>query len=267
MEIIVLLIFVFIIGVFFLFRKTKDTSNTLKNEDTSNTFFISCSNKEAQKTISQNQDWLGQRWTRIEEEEARGERRTVKDWYFDEPTNRQIEKLGELGVEVEIGSLKKGQLSDIIGFFEPIKEHDKKVLQHFKVSLKGMNETKGRENVEKLFLNETNRESWRNRPAEPFQKEFYRFFKQKLPPNLSFLQASDFISDYLDKVSDEEAEEWEAYEELYDNINDPETKEAFELKNVSIPRFREVVDLLKKEGKTIKELSDDSYIVIKKFQI
>jgi len=84
---------------------------------------------------------------------------------------------------------------------------------------------------------------------------------------LTYEQASLFIDDYSAKLSEEDEtklDEWEAYENIYDEINDPDFREDYELKKISLSLYRTAIDQLKKEGKSLTELNDNIDMVVDK---
>lgn len=130
-----------------------------------------------------------------------------------------------------------------------------------------MNQSRARYEVEKIFKNTDNLEKWQTRPASPMQKEFYKFFGIKAPQGITHEEASKYIREYLSNLSDideSKVGEWDAYEELYDEINDPDYREDYELKKISLSLYKKAVDILKSKGKTIVELSENPEMVVDK---
>ena len=130
-----------------------------------------------------------------------------------------------------------------------------------------MNQSKARYEVSNLLNDPENQERWRNRPASAMQKEFYKFFGLKVPQGLTYETASNDISEYRKNLGEEDEakmDEWDAYEDIYDEINDPDFREDYDLKKISISLYRLAIDQLKKEGKTLTELSDDPDMVVDK---
>lgn len=149
-----------------------------------------------ERILNENMSWLEERWMFARKERDAGEFKVIPHWFFDESTDRQRQKIEELGLNLNRGRPTKGELSDIIGLFEPIEEGDEKVLKFFKVPLQGMNQSKSRYQVAKLFAEQKNIEAWKSRPASPMQKEFYRFFNLKTPQGLTHEETSRFINEY-----------------------------------------------------------------------
>lgn len=99
------------------------------------------------------------------------------------------------------------------------------------------------------------------------QKEFYRFFNLKVPEGLTHNDALRFISGHEARLGDhgeEQMEEWEAYENIYDEITDPDFREDYEIKKISLSVYRAAIEELRKEGKKLPELADDVDVVVEK---
>jgi hypothetical protein len=223
----------------------------------------SASISKEEKILNENSTWMTERWELAKKEKAT----SFPKWFFDDATKRQLEKIDELGVKVSLGSPSKGQASDIIGLFESMEDDKKEILMFFKFPLKKMNESRARYEVEKIFRNVDNIEKWSNRPASPMQKEFYNFFGIKAPKGITFEVASKDIKEHLSNLPDEDEQketEWDAYEELYDEINDTDFRNDYGLKKISPALYRKAINMLKAEGKTIIKISEDADIVVDK---
>ncbi|MBN1970364.1 MAG: hypothetical protein JW870_13430 [Candidatus Delongbacteria bacterium] len=220
-----------------------------------------------ERVLKENSIWLQERWEKARKEYESGEVISVPYWFFDKVTDRQIQKIKEIGLDYNSSSLTKGEASDIIGLFEPIEDEQEEILKFFKVSLNGMNKLRASYEIEKLFSLKDNFDSWKNREASPMQKEFYRFFDLKVPKGLTHVEASNYIREYSSKISEEDESkfnEWDEYESIYDDIDDPDFREAYEIKKVSLSLYRSAIIELKKEGYSLSNLNDDIDIVIQK---
>jgi len=220
-----------------------------------------------ERILNDNSGWMDERWVLARKKRDEGEVKSVPQWFFDDVTERQLQKIEEIGLKIRGGNPTKGEASDIIGLFEPVEEENIEILKFFKVSLKGMNQSKARYEVSKLLNDPDNLESWRNRSASAMQKEFYRFFGFKVPQGVTHETASKDINEYRKNLGEEDEakmDEWDAYEDIYDEINDPDFREDYDLKKISISLYRSAVDQLKKEGRTLTELSDDPDAVVDK---
>ncbi len=220
-----------------------------------------------ERILNENSGWMDERWSLAQKERDAGEVKSVSQWFFDDVTERQLQKIEEIGLKISGGNPTKGEASDIIGLFEPVEEENRETLKFFKVSLKGMNQSKARYEVSKLLNDSDNLERWRNRPASAMQKEFYRFFMLKVPQGVTHEMASKDLNEYrknLDEEYEPKMDEWDAYEDIYDEINDPDFREDYDLKKISISLYRSAVEQLKQEGRVLTELSDDLDAVVDK---
>ena len=82
--------------------------------------------------LQESLEWLEKRWQQAREEKEAGELRTFSHWFFDDVTERQLNRISRMGLEIEKGKLTKGEASDIIGLFEPPDEDDIDVINYFK---------------------------------------------------------------------------------------------------------------------------------------
>lgn len=250
-----LLVVAFIL--YFLFSGSSKKPSTAK----------SASIPKEERILNDNSSWMEERWALARKERDAGDIKSVPLWFFDEVTERQMQKIEEIGLKISGGRPTKGEASDIIGLFEPVEDENIEILKFFKISLKGMNQSKARYEVNKSLQYPEKLERWRNRPASVMQKEFYRFFGLKVPQGLTYKIATKDINEYRKKLDEEDEasmDEWDAFEDIYDEINDPDFREDYELKSINISLYRSAIDHLKNEGKTLKELSDDIDIVIDK---
>ena len=123
-----------------------------------------------EKATNENLDWLKERWERVEKEKESGELKTVRQWYFDEPTERQLAKIKRDGLNIGVKNLTKEKASDLIGLSERPNEGSVEILKYFKVSIRGNNETRAREEVAKIFSDPEKVKVWKARPATQMQK-------------------------------------------------------------------------------------------------
>lgn len=224
------------------------------------------SSKE-QRILDDNLGWLKKRWDNAFKNIEVDNNTDVPDWFFDPVTEEQLRYIDELGLTISQGELTKGVASDLIGLFHPAEEDEKEILRFFKIPLTGMNQTKARAEIDKIFSGQSNVELWKNRPASIMQKEFYKYFGIKPPKRLTQDAAQVFIPQYiksLNKENDQDSEEWFQYIDLYDEINDPNFREDYELKKISLPLYRSVINQLREGGMTMTELSEDIDFVIGK---
>ncbi len=211
--------------------------------------------------------WLEDRWKLAETQREKGSSGMFPRWYFDQATERQLAKLDELGVPVKRRGLTKGQASDLIGIHEPPEEASLEVLRFFKVATRGMNETKARHEVALIFADEAKARAWKNRPASEIQKAFLAFFDLKHEKGITHAEASVVISNQesaLAEKKDPLLDEWEAFEEIIDELADPGFREDYEIKKPTIVLVKRALDDLHKEGKSYRAAAEEIDIVVDK---
>lgn len=106
-----------------------------------------------------------------------------------------------------------------------------------------------------------------NKPADASQKEFLKFFGLTVPKGLTTGQAVQIIAQHRTKLETEDKsqlEEWDAYEEICDEFDDANFRASFELKKVSDKVLKEALDVLKREGETMRSLAADIDKVVDK---
>ena len=220
-----------------------------------------------EKILQDNTEWMEEWWETARKERDAGELKSVPNWFFDDVTERQLQKIEEIGLNIKGGRLTKGEASDIIGLFEPAEERDIEIFRYFNIPLKNMNKSKAKYEVLQLFNDPVKKETWKKRPAYPMQKEFYKFFGLKVPKALNYEEASKFITKYKMEILEQNEsiiDEWNAYEEVYDMINHIDIREDYELKKISLSLYRSAIDQLKNEGYSLQNLSDEPEIVVDK---
>jgi len=165
MELIIGLIILVII-IYFLFASQRGKGASVK----------SASISMEERILNENIEWLEERWIQAQKEREASEIESFPYWFFDDVTGRQLQRIRDIGLDIKGRRPTKGEASDIIGLFEPIEDENEEILKFFRVPLKVMNQYRARYEVGRLFEDSTNVQSWKNRRAEPMQKEFYRYF-------------------------------------------------------------------------------------------
>lgn len=219
-----------------------------------------------QQVVDKNAQWLEERWEGARKERDAGELKTVPRWFFDEATERQRERLKKMGLTLK-ATATKGEASDVIGLLEPADDRDMEILRFFKVPTKGINQTRARHEVAQLFSKPANVEAWNSRPASAMQKEFFRYFGLKVPSNLTYQEAECAIEEHLAKLAEEneqKVDEWDAYEQMFEEISDPGFREDYDIRAVSLSLYRSAIEELKKEGLSVAALADDIDRVVNK---
>ena len=110
--------------------------------------------------------WLRDRWKLAKEQEESGSHDGMfPDWYFDQATESQLDRLDLLDVLCDRSALTKGQASDLIGMFEPPGSGEVAILEFFGVSTQGWKRTRVRHEIAKIFRDPANIKAWEERPA------------------------------------------------------------------------------------------------------
>lgn len=209
-----------------------------------------------QRVLETNREWLDERWRMAEAEKAAGKLTHFPRWFFDEPTDRQRERLKSDGVNVS-GKATKGQLSDIIGLFIEPDAEDLTKLKFYGVGLKGAtrNQTRARHELAKLASDPEKERAWRMRPANRMHKEFYRFIGKKPPAGLTAEQAEATISAELEKLSAHQRDEWEAFESMVEEFEDREFLVDMGIRKPTLADIRGAMVAAKSAGEDL----DDPY--------
>jgi hypothetical protein len=99
-----------------------------------------------------------------------------------------------------------------------------------------------------------------NKPADFYQKTYYKFFKITMPTKLTYSQAKKFISEHEEKMKDErpsELEEYKAYVNIFEEFEHYDFRKAFEIKKPTRKLLIEALDSLVNEGHKYKQLDSD----------
>ena len=107
----------------------------------------------------------------------------------------------------------------------------------------------------------------KNKAASQWQKEFFKFFGIKAPKGLTSGQADKKIKESrkIYEVEDKEKlDEWDAYEELYDEFDDSEFRDEYDIKKVSLSLLRDALNQLNNDGESMRSLADDIDKVVDK---
>jgi len=213
-------------------------------------------------------EWIENRWKLAELQQQAGLAGMFPKWYFDEATERQLNKLDELGVSVsKRKKITKGQASDLIGMHEPAEKDSLEILRFFKVPTRDMNQTKARHEIALIFDDEVKVKAWKNRQPSQIQKEFFMFFGIKPEKGMTHTEASGLISNHesaLAEKEDPKLDEWEAFEEIIDELSDSDFREDYEIKKPSVTLIKNALAGLQKEGKSYRDAADEIDLVIDK---
>ncbi|MGA9288504.1 MAG: hypothetical protein WBV93_09195, partial [Anaerobacillus sp.] len=259
---IILIVIVLVIG--YLVAKNISGKNNVINSGNHTKLASTTQNKSANP---QNGDWLENRWKLASQQKLSGNDGVFPNWYFDEVTERQIEKLKELGVSVNKKKITKGQASDLIGMHEPAEEESIEILKFFKIPTRGIKQTQARHEVSMLFQEEMSIQAWKERPPTTLQNEFCKFFGLKLEKGTTHEQAAKIINDHESELSendDPRLEEWEAFEQIIEELSDPDFRQDYEIKKPSATLIKKAIGELQKEGNSYQEISDDIDLLVDK---
>lgn len=213
---------------------------------------------KAQRILDENMPWLRERWEAANEQ-PEDEPGLVPRWFFDDATERQLQRIEDDGLKITGGTPSKGQASDIIGLFEPPDEQNLEVLKFFKIPRAGMNQSRARHEVARLLADSSNVEAWKNRPASQTQREMYRFMGWKVPKGLTQKEAQAREHELDDS---EKLDEWHAFSSLWDELCDPEMREDYEIKKPSLALFREAWSTLRDQGASYDDLEGDPQLIV-----
>lgn len=218
------------------------------------------------RTQTDESEWLRARWKLAEEHKSAGNEDVFPKWYFDEITERQKNRLDDLGIKVG-RTISKGQASDLIGMHEPPDANALSILRFFKRSTKGMNQTKARHEAAQIFSDPENVKAWENRPPTKEQKEFCKFFGLKMGKGLTAPEAEKLIREHESKLADEEdprLDEWEAFSEIMEELSDSEIRADYEIKKPSVTLIKSALEDLAQQGKSYRDVADEIDILVEK---
>jgi hypothetical protein len=174
-------------------------------------------------------------------------------WYFDSPTNRQLDKLYSLGITKNINTLNKGMASDLIGIFEPADPEHIEIIKFFKSESGQLNQTLARHAARQLLSNPENKTQWENRPASAIQKAFCKLAKISIPKNISLSQANDIFKELPTELQ----EDWENMQSLWSDLQSSDNREDYNLKKVPIKTFIEAISEIVDEDTDMRDISFD----------
>ena len=254
MEVFIALLALFALALIF-FRNAKPSNSPHAGESSAGRPRASGRGSSEQKTFDANISWLTERWTQALAKRTANEQQVVPDWFFDPVTERQVEYLRRLSVDLRGHALTKGQASDVIGLFHPIDDGDEDVLKFFKLSMADMNQTKGREAAAQLLNDPIRNQAWHARPATPIQREYYRFMSLPHPKELTYEQAETTMRK-LNQDQEKRIEEWDAFESGWLDLSDADTRAEYDIKKPSLAKYRNAWDELRPESIVSENLPD-----------
>ncbi len=197
---------------------------------------------------------LYEHWKRVEANEV-----AVPRWYHDPVTEHQLNRLKEDGIKLPGRPLSKGQASDLIGLGEEVDPGQFEILKFFKVSgLPLKHGSLAAIEIDRLLSDPEKASKWINRPATPLQKEYYRYFGIPVPKGLTASEAEEKIG--ADDLTDEQSDEWFAYSELIEELQDKDFREDYDLKKPSLPVIRQAIQQHIEKGEQLDRLTADDLV-------
>lgn len=204
-------------------------------------------------------DWLVARW-----ELAQQLRGTDSDffprWYYDPMTEHQARRLDEHGMGYT-RSITKGQASDLIGLREPADPSHLEIMRFFKRPTRGVKETQARHEVAIIFADEANRDAWETRPMDARQRDFFRFFGVKVRASLGHKEAEALSDETYRQASasgDPRARQWDIYEQILEELDNPDFREAYDLRKPRPSAVRKAIEGLVASGTPWEDLDADA---------
>ncbi len=245
---------------------TPPKSQVLSSKEVTNKKTFSSTQKKPSRKQS-HEEWLRERWELADKQVETGQGDIFPEWFFDKATQRQLEKLDELGVGVDKKAILKGQASDLIGLHYDPDDKEIEILKFFKIPTRSLKQSQAKHEIALLFKNQENVTRWKNRPLTPNQKDFFEFFGIEPEKGLTSEAAEKTIDEYLEKVEEEDKykyEEWNAYETLLDELTDKEFLEDYEIKKPSKSLIKKALTELRKAGKSYDQMLENEDEVIDK---
>ena len=205
-------------------------------------------------------EWLQERWELADQQQLSGQSGMFPEWYFDPVTAAQLKRLKNENIRIKESTFTKGKASDVIGLTNRPDDHELEVLRFFKISIKGLNQTSARHLSQIKLQDEDALACWNGRPPNAQQKEYCRFFDIKLPKGTSLPEAQKILDDHESEIvetNESEYSDWEAYQDIMDEINDADFRSDCGIKKPSLTLIRKGIDSLLSEGKSYKDISGD----------
>lgn len=224
-----------------------------------------CPEGAGMQHVNANLEWLQPRWARAQQERDSKAIETVPRWFFHKSTKAQRSRLERHGVTWPEGELTKGKASDLIGLFVKPAPEECKVLKFFNESVDGQSETEVRERTAQLLLDPESLARWEGRSPAPLQKAFFALMDVERPRGLTWKTADEAIESHLKGWAagdDPRHRGWAAFEELYEELDDPETRKDLEIKKVPMKLLLETLQAGLAEGQELEHLANDLDAVV-----
>lgn len=174
------------------------------------------------------------------------------DWYAEEPTERQLDRLeSEGGSSSLVRSMTRGQVSDFIGMFVKPTAEELEVPKLLKAERPLGSQTEARHLSFSLLLDPENKRRYEERPLSRSQREMLRFLGVDIPRGAKAKEIESLVPDY---DPDGEADwtpldDWDQLESFWDSFQDREERECYEIKKPSRKAFLEAAkQVYEREG-------------------
>ncbi|WP_231882085.1 hypothetical protein [Alteromonas stellipolaris] len=190
------------------------------------------------------------------------------------------------GIIVEKGNLYRGQFSDLLGLFDGVSLEDRSVLRFFNKPITGMCQSKANHDVAVILSNVDNLSKWDSRPASQLQKAGLAFLNITHDKGINHAQADALIKGFREEFETNEyiesdvisescnaalyennnllINDWNSFEEIYEEVNEPDTRDEHSIKKVTLSIFQKSISRLKSEGNNLQDLKTDIDAVIAK---
>jgi len=202
--------------------------------------------------------WIEDRWTRaLAAKESGAEAVEFPAWYFDDATDRQMDRLARMGIGLKRGNLFKGQASDLIGLEEAASDEQFAMLKFFGMPTRDTNETLAKAAITRLMADEQNRTRWEKRMASKEQRDCITFFGADVPKGITHIAAQALI-DELSEANPGREGEWSNLADILDAFSDCDFREMVEITKPSRDVIQEAMDELLAEGRTLRALDAEA---------
>lgn len=229
-------------------RKHRSSSNRIATTSTS------AKRKTSRDPKPDPYNFLYEYWKQVEKGDI-----PVPSWYHDPVTDAQLKRLKDDGTTMPGRSITKGQASSLIGLSEPPEPKELEILRFFKISgLPLKHQSIALIEIERLLKDPEKADQWATRPATQIQKEFFRYFGLSVPKGITAPEADSAIASH--EMTEEEEEEWYAYSEILEELQDKDFRECYDLKKPSIAIIRQAIAQHTSDGQKITDISPDDLV-------
>lgn len=193
---------------------------------------------------------------------------SVPDWFFDEVTDRQLQRLEDDGWRISDlpAPITKGMASDLIGLVEPVPPDKQAVLEHFGLFTSDMGQSEARYRVADLMREPASAASWKGRPADGDQRRQLKFYGRRVARGLTHQEAEHALREAERELGEQGSslpEQWQLLDYLEDEFSDKDMRELYGLEGRAPSRkaVQDAVESLLKEGQSLEAMTDDPELV------